>query len=127
MASITDLIQIYNSGLYASAYRSTYIDVAKGLTSQTFYGSNYNLAVCLLSCHIYTLNTRPGSGIGVAGGVTSMREGDLSLGIGSITAKNLTDSYYAQTTYGLQLQALKRSTLPGASVTGICSVSQFEV
>lgn len=128
MSSIIDLIKIYNSGLYTSTDRSTYIDVAKGLVSQTFYGSNYNLAVCLMSCHMYVLNNRPGSSFGAAGNITSLREGDLSVGMGTgSTSGYWNNAYLGQTTYGLQLMQLKRSTLPGISVTGINNVSEFEV
>lgn len=129
MLSILELIRINCYSLYTDADCSVFISQAEELINSTFYGLFYNQAVYLMAAHIYTLLHRPGGSIGATGAINNMKEGDLSIGMGSISISraSVTDAWLLMTTYGTQLQALKRSILPGASVTGVCSTAQFEV
>lgn len=127
--STLELIRINCYGLYTDADRSVFISQAEELVSSSFYGVFYNQAVYLMAAHIYTLLHRPGGSIGATGAINNMREGDLSIGMGSINISraSVTDAWLLMTTYGTQLQALKRAVLPGVSVTGVCNAAQFEV
>lgn len=105
------IIQIRCPDLYVDANLNTWILLAQEQTDRCYYGRHYNLAVALLSCHMYTLSQR---GSGQSGIVTSEREGDLARSYGGFTAK----SYLDQTSFGLELQQLKGSSRAAISVLG---------
>lgn len=122
--SVLSLIQVYCPGLYSDANRDTFITVATDRTSQSFYGSNYNLAIALMACHDWAIANRPGGSYGAVGSLANMREGDLSIGYSSSSSTGGGD--LDQTSFGKKLQQLKKSTLPGVSCTGADNATEFE-
>jgi len=121
--SILGLIQVYCPGLYSDANRDTFVSVAADRTSEAFYKHNYNLAVALLASHNWALVNRPGGSYGAVGAVSGMKEGDLSI---SFSSGSLSNGDLDQTSFGKQLQQLKRSSLSGISCTGADNYTEFE-
>ncbi len=102
--SVRDIIRIQCSGLYNSTDLNTYIILATQQTSQSFFGINYNLAIALRACHMYTLNNSNGINVG-SGPIKSIKEGDLSISYGSISGMN-SSSDLQLTSYGIRLKGL---------------------
>lgn len=105
-------------GAYATdPYLTDTIESAKQLTSPCFFGRNYNLAVALRAAMELSLfgPIRPNGEPGV---IQSKKEAGLSLTYGKTTAVLKDDPYLSQTTYGLALQNLIRSSGPVMGVTG---------
>jgi hypothetical protein len=65
-----------------------------------------NLAIALLTAHIFTISKRAGT----AGTETSKREGDLSVSYGATAVTNGT---LAVTSYGQEFERLKRISILG--------------
>ena len=88
-----------------NADKSTFLTIATSLTSQCYFGAQYDYAVALRAAHMLTLTNRPGGSSGVSGSVTSLKEGDSAIGFGS--AGNTAGSGDLTTTsYGQQLKSL---------------------
>lgn len=105
-----DLIAPHFSG---SASKAGFIALAEQQTSQSAFGDNYCLAVAYRAAHMMTLANRGASG--TAGNAQSKNEGGMSLSYGTV---NGVMGDLSQTHYGIQLQQLIMSNIPGASVTG---------
>ena len=80
------------------------------------YGDLYDKAVALLVLHWLELKHRSGDGAGggtTTGMITQEKEGDLSrsYGTGSSSGSSGYDQYLSQTTWGIELLDLKRSTI----------------
>lgn len=117
--STDDIIKIKCSGLYSDANKSLWVQLATEKVSAGYFGSNYNEAVALLACHEWTLSNRIDSDMisGVGGMVTSIREGDLSIGFGKAgSGSGIGD--LEQTTFGLQFKNLIQNCGMGISVIG---------
>lgn len=65
-----------------------------------------NLAIALLTAHIFTISNRAGT----AGNETSKREGDLAVSYG---AAAITNGTLAVTSYGQEFERLKRISILG--------------
>lgn len=89
--------------LTVSGY-NVFIDMAEGVTSSGFFGSQYNLAVALRAAHLYVLNRKRG---GEGGFITEKREGRMSVSYGGVD--NVT-SELQLTSYGVQLCDLIKNT-----------------
>jgi len=69
------------------------------------YGDAYNVALALMTAHIMALPGGVNGGYSTsAGRVTSMKEGDLSIGYGTLSGD---DSWLGQSTYGGMLSMLR--------------------
>lgn len=88
------------------AVRDVHLELAENQTGSVF-GSARNHAVALLAAHGMTLATREGMG----GQVVSRKEGDLSVGFG---AAGREASPLGATSYGVELERLRRSYIMGA-------------
>lgn len=126
MSSATSIIQVICPNLYSDSNRSTYIELATQLTSSCFFGSNYQLAIALRACHMYSIaninNSTGGKGAGI---ITSMKEGDLSINFGSISGSSNKDVDLMRTTFGVQLQGLIDAQQAGVTVTGADIVNKL--
>ena len=94
-----------------SADKSVFFELAALRTSEWFYGNRYPMAVALRAAHMMELSNRGG----VAGVVSSQREGDLSL---TFAAVGNTESDLSQTSFGTQLISLRTSCGSAAMVSG---------
>ena len=90
-------------------------ELAAAQTDLTYFGQNYNLAVALRMAHELTLQATATSGRGGAGGaITSEREGDLARSYAPPAGYNAT-SALGQTSYGLRLLGLIRTSNLGVT------------
>ncbi|AEX65680.1 virion structural protein [Xanthomonas phage vB_XveM_DIBBI] len=70
------------------------------------YGDSYNVALALMTAHLMALPGGVNGGYSTSTGkVTSMKEGDLSIGYGNLSSDS---SWLGQTTYGQLLDQLQR-------------------
>jgi len=119
MALTTKQIIASKSPSFASDTRlDDFIELAAHTVSSTAFGDKYNYALALVVLHMLTLDGMSGggstaSGSGVAGGIKSEKEGDLSRSYGNtlqgINGATLSDSYFAQTQFGSEYLYLKRT------------------
>ena len=89
------------------AQRELYLDFAETITSIDMYGASYNKALALRAAHWFRTNS-----LGAGGVITSMKEGDLSIGF-SGAKENL-----ASTVFGQMLLDMKRAFGFSIGVTG---------
>lgn len=114
--TIDQQLDLITRGAYVSdPFRADALTAAADQTSACFFGRNYNRAVALRAAHELVLSNRV---LGEPGTIQSKKEGQLSITFGKTSAVLKDDSYLAQTTFGLQLLNLQRSTVPAISVTG---------
>lgn len=116
----SQIIEYRSPNLFASSFLSNYIEIATERSDSCFYGGNYNLAIALMAMHMYALDSRPGNS-GDAGQISSKSEGGLSISY-SVSLNMSSDAYLSQTSYGLELQQLIKTSGPGATVLGAISV-----
>lgn len=109
--SVKNIIKVQCPSLYNSADLDTYIILATQLTSLDFFGVNYNYAIALRACHMYSLNSNNFAAIG-SGPIKSAKEGDLSISFGSVSGLN-SGGDLQLTSYGIRLKGLIDSG-PGA-------------
>lgn len=118
MATIKEILDAIASQFPDDSKRDVFIELAEGRSSLCFYGDKYNNAVALLTAHMMTLADPNGLRAGgVAGPITGKKEGSLSVSFGG-QSSNSKDSDLAQTSYGLQLEALRKGCGPFIGVTG---------
>lgn len=98
--------------LAADPSLAVFLDMAESQTGGSFFGSNRALAVALRAAHIFTVCRRS---MGAAGSISSMEEGSLNLAF----ASSGETGDLSQTSYGLQLKNLMKSSGPGVSVMGL--------
>jgi hypothetical protein len=108
------IIQIRCPNLYSDSALNIWVALAQEQLSSCFFGNNYNLAVALKAAHMYTLTNRNG-GSGDAGVIASKSEGGLSV---SYVVSSNSDEDLGQTSFGLELAKLMKSSGAAASVTG---------
>jgi len=84
--------------------KTIHIDLAEQQTGQVFKAAR-NHAVALLAAHSLTLAGREGFG----GAVASKKEGQLSVGFAAVGTSEL-----STTSYGAELERLRRSYIMGA-------------
>ena len=116
MASASEILSAIAPEFYSVSSRATFLDMAESRTSSAFYGGNRSQAVALRAAHMLAL-TSSGSAerIGGAGGpISSKSEGQLSVAFGSRSSSSSSDSDLEQTSFGVQLLGLQRSS--GAAV-----------
>jgi hypothetical protein len=116
-----EIIASKSPSFAADARLDDFIEIAGYTVSSTAFGTKYNYAVALVVLHMLTLDAMSGgssnsSGSGVAGGIHSEKEGDLSRSYGNtlqgINGATLSDSYFAQTQFGNEYLYLKRTCFP---------------
>lgn len=109
------IIEIQCPDLYTDPNLNKWISLAQERTNRCFFGKNYNQAVALRACHMYTLSLRIG---GASGVISSKKEGDLSVSYAQNSSD--TDGYddLLLTHYGKQLKSLMKATSMGVSVLG---------
>ncbi len=115
----SQIIEYRSPNLFASSFISKYIEIATERSDNCFFGDNYSLAIALMAMHMYALDSRPGNS-GDAGQISSKREGSLSISYSASSNTN-SDAYLSQTSYGLELQQLIKTSGPGATVLGAIS------
>ncbi len=111
----TQIIQLECSDLYDNPNVNTWISYAQEQLASCVLGDEYNRAVALLACHMYSLSSRS---LGSAGNATSIKEGGLAVGFSS---SGITGDL-GQTSYGVQLKNLLDSSIPAISVLGNSSI-----
>ncbi len=110
--TVDDILLALTPGLYSSASKTTFVEIATGRTSSEFFGSDYALAIALRASHMWVLSTyRAG---GQAGPVTSESENGQSRSYGSV--QGLRNADLAMTSYGLQLLELIKAHGPTMGV-----------
>jgi hypothetical protein len=120
MSSQSDLLNFYieNDGSISGtseASKDIALSIANGRLSQTVFGAKYNNAVALLAAHILSMNSGIRSG-GTGGAISTKKEGDLSISFGSNAAF---DSRLDSTSYGQQLEQLKKECVFAPSINAI--------
>lgn len=103
MPTPSEIIDAIAPELAANASKQTHIDLAEASTSLTAYKNQRDYAVALLAAHTMTLTTRGGA----SGAVTSLKEGQLSVGF----AANTSGRALQDTSYGSELLRLRRSLI----------------
>lgn len=96
--------------------KAVFLEMATESLSASWWGSRYPRAVALLAAHQLTLTTRMG-GTGEAGPISSKSQGSLSVSFGSVGGSSA-DADLSQTSFGLQLIALRKGQGPFIGVTG---------
>ena len=112
----TTILDLIAPQFAADADKTSFLTLAKIQTSATFYGAKYNMAVALRAAHMLTLRDRAQSTQGAGGQITSMREGDLAVSYSAASSGGSGD--LSQTSYGMQLQGLKKGGGAFLGVTG---------
>jgi hypothetical protein len=80
------------------------------------WGNLYPLGAAYLAAHLLTQSVGAAFASGGAGPITSVREGDLSLSFGSVSAAGK-NAYYTTTKYGVEFLRMRSSLIltPGIS------------
>jgi hypothetical protein len=81
---------------------------ASSQLSPDAWGNLYALGACYLAAHLLTISVGEQFSSGGAGPVTSVKEGDLSLSFGSLSAAG-SDQYYLTTKYGAEYLRMRRT------------------
>lgn len=97
--------------------RSEHLQLAALRTSECVFGDKYDYAVALRAAHTLALSTRAKSTGGGAGSVSSVKEGDLSISLSGVTG-GVNSADLSQTSYGVELDGLIKSNIPGVHVVG---------
>ena len=113
MATVTQLLDALAPQFADSTDKDTFISLASGQVNTCNYGDQSNYAIALMTAHIMTLSARVDGG----GGVSSKKEGDLSIGFGSVAGVS---GSLSTTPYGILLDGLNKSKNVGIAVTGGC-------
>lgn len=99
---------------------AVFVDLASGRCSHAYFGKLWDQAVAYLAAHMWTVSNRGGDA--GAGGITSKREGDLSIGY----ASGNNDSLFGSTSYGLFYLSLLRQCGAGVTITsGGCPCRRY--
>jgi len=104
MSDAATLFDMVAPELADNADKQDAIDLADEQTGKV-YGRARDHAVALLAAHILTVAKREGSG----GAVSSIKEGNLSLGF-----TGMVEGYLGTTSYGAELDRLRRSYIISA-------------
>lgn len=110
--TVDQVITIQCSLLASDANKELYKTLASGQLDQCVYGTDYNQAIGLLACHMFTLAQRSQ---GAGGSVTSLKEGNLGINYSSGSGA---EGDLDQTAYGKQLKRLQDNNVVGFSVLG---------
>lgn len=120
--TVEQILETIAPELSTDPEKSNHITLAKQRTSTTCFGVNYNYAVALRAAHTLTLKNNANSGLaGSVGGITSKREGDLSIGFGGQSATGIKGDL-GTTSYGVQLDELIKGNITGISVVSQRSI-----
>lgn len=98
--------------------RSTHLTLATQRTNSQCFGDNYQYAIALRAAHTLTMSKQASVVGGSAGGITSKKEGDLSVSYGGQTSTGVSGDL-GQTSYGVELQGLINGNIPGIQITGL--------
>jgi hypothetical protein len=121
---MADIITIFNAiaPQYSTDARiSTFQSISQSLTSQTFFGANYEYAVALRMAHMITIANRLR---GQGGAIAAESEGEVSISY-SIPAKM--QGALSQTSYGIELEQLIRQSGMGITVAGTIDTNSPEI
>jgi hypothetical protein len=119
MATPEEYIRVICSELYDTGSMNIYVEMASGVTSSTFFGEQWAMAVALLSAHYYILNSKRA---GQAGVETYKMEGRLALSFGGL---GVIRDQLELTSYGMQYKALRQSRMANISVTDSTIVALY--
>jgi hypothetical protein len=97
---------------------SIWITLAQEQTDSSYFCNSYNLAVALRACHEYTLVNMPGASAGASGNISSIKEGDLSIGYSNNSSSGKSSNNLDQTIFGKELKALIKQVRTGIAVLG---------
>jgi len=115
MPSVSEYITARAPGYLTYTALSELIAQATLETGDVYCGSDLrNKAIMLLTCHWIALDKRDGAGIGIAGNLSSEREGDLARSYGMQGVSKASDRDLGQTRWGLELLRLRRSCILSA-------------
>jgi hypothetical protein len=107
------VILLREPGITDDATLDSYIELAEDCLSEEAFCNKYQNAVALQVLHWYSLSNRlsaGGPGGSIPGAVASLKEGDLQISFRStFTSADAGDAELAQSKYGLELLALRRS------------------
>lgn len=92
-----------------SARLNTFIGFAENQVSEVIFELDHELAVAYLAAHMLALSTRNEDiGVnGLAGNITSKKEGDLALGYALPSALGTEDGTLSTTSYGIEFIRLR--------------------
>lgn len=107
-----EIITLLYPAFASTSNVSSYITLAAGLTSASYFGSNYNLAVALRACHMYYVATYMA---GKAGTLTHESAGTLSRTYGGISG---TSGDLGSSSFGIQLlDLINNGTIRGLTTS----------
>ena len=119
--TVEQILETIAPELTSDTEKNNHITLARQRTS-TCFGDNYNYAVALRAAHTLTLKNNAQNGLaGSVGGITSKREGDLSIGFGGQSATGIKGDL-GTTSYGVQLDELIKGNITGISVVSQRSI-----
>ena len=116
MSSVTEFISAISPAIYADSRLSIFLNLAMGQLSSDAYGSNYEYAVALLTCHMMARN--PVVGAGTPGAVTNAQEGGVSQSYSIPPDLQRRYSDWCSTPYGAQLAQLTEGSVMGVMNAG---------
>ena len=119
MATPEEYIRVICAPLYDTGSMDVYVELASGVSSESFFGEQWAMAVALLASHYYVLNTKKG---GQAGVETYKMEGRLALSYGGL---GVIRDPLELTNYGMQYKALRQSRMAGISVSDSSIVTLY--
>ena len=108
MADAGTLFDLIAPELADSANKQAAIDLADGQTSEVVFKEQRPYAVALLAAHTLTVAGRKGQ----SGGVSSTKEGSLSLGFGRVNPMG--SAQLETTSYGAELVRMRQAFIMGA-------------
>lgn len=109
-----DIILLRDSNIQDDATLDDYIELAESCLNEAAFCEKYENAVALQVLHWYALAGRANGGVGgaIAGALSSLKEGDLQVSFSkTFVTSDPADADLAQTKYGLELLALRRSCI----------------
>lgn len=119
MATPEEYIRVICSPLYDTGSMAVYVEMASGVSSESFFGEQWAMAVALLASHYYILNTKKG---GQAGVETYKMEGRLALSYGGL---GVIRDPLELTNYGMQYKALRQNRMAGVSLSDSTIVTLY--
>lgn len=115
MSTASEIMETIAPQYNTDPKKASFILLAKDRTSADFFGTNYEMAVALRASHMMTLRDIAEAG-GGGGEIASKREGDLAISYHKSGSND--DDDLSSTSYGTQLQGLKRGSGVFIGVTG---------
>jgi hypothetical protein len=107
--SALSVLQTIAADLASKDNASQVLALADQRVSKNNFGKVRDQAVAYLAAHILSLSNSNFRKTGAGGAITSLREGDLSVGFGATPGA---DDSLSATWYGQEFERLRRETVP---------------